>query len=101
MRDKVLIFAAIIATAGMFLAATKKPETKKIIDTQVVTCNTSGLAKTYIDLMVKKGYQVQHIISQSISTSIEKDYYFYQSGSGGHRYRDLRGDFVIIFTKEN
>lgn len=101
MKDKTLIFASLIMIAGIFLAATKKPESKKIIDTQVFTCNTSGLAKTYIDLMSKKGYQVQHIVSQNVATSIEKDYYFYNGGGvKGNYYRDLRGDFVIIFTKE-
>lgn len=94
----ILFFAIILVLIG---AGTKKVQSKKIIDTQVVTCNTSGLAKTYIGVMAKKGYQVQHIVSQNVATSIEKDYYFYNGGGiHGNYFRDLRGDFVIIFTKE-
>lgn len=97
MKKEILIICSLIVMAALFLAGTKKPEPKKVIDTQVITCNTSGLAKTYIGLMVKKGYQVQHIISQSVATSVNEGYRYYPASSD---YRDLRGDFVIIFTKE-
>ncbi len=86
-----------IVIAVLLLSATKKPKIK-IVDTKTFTCNTSGLAKSYIDSWSKKGYQVQFIISQSVSTSIDNYYHNYISGNSN--YRDLRGDIIIIMTKE-
>lgn len=90
----IVVFAIMLVLIG---AGTKKVQPKKIIDTKVFTCNTSGLAKTYIDMMTKKGYQVQQIVSQNVATSIDNSYQFYGTRSN---YRDLRGDFLIVLTKE-
>lgn len=92
-----ILLAIVVAVLVLFIAATPNKKPKTIIDTQVFTCNTSGLAKAYILDWSRKGYKVDHMISQSVSTSI-------QTRNNGRAYfetyRDIKGDIIIVMTKE-
>jgi hypothetical protein len=95
MKNKSIIILLSALCLFFFIAAVTTDKKKKI-DTKVEICITPAIAKIYIDAYAKRGYQVAHLVSQSVSTSIQTS-----SGTRYHgKYRDLQGSFVLVMTKE-
>lgn len=88
------VLFVIIAAFILFIAASPNNKKNKIkrFETKVFTCNTVLIAKKYIELYAKQGFNVDYMISQNVSTSIDR---FHSSS-----YRDIRGDILLVMKKE-
>ena len=85
----------LIFTLFVFGTPNQKKKERKV-QTETYVCNTSGLAKSWIDAKVKEGFQVQYLISQDVSVAVAFDGKQY----GRKETMSVRGDIIIVMTKE-
>jgi hypothetical protein len=82
---------ALTCSIVILLAATMpKGRTKSLVAT------TSWQAALIINKECSDGWKFKQAFSQNVSTSIQTDYYWY---NGGKRYRDIKGDIILVFEK--
>lgn len=88
-------FLSCVLMFGFFFFGTPKQKVKKV-QTETYVCNTSGLAKSWIDKKVKEGFHVQYLIGQPVSVAVAFDGKQY----GRKETMSVRGDLIIVMTKE-
>ncbi len=85
-------FIGSVLLVVLIMSGTPAKQKAKKIETITFVCNTASYAKTWMDAKIKEGFQVQHLMSQSVSVALD--------GKQFGRSLSVRGDIIIIMTKE-
>lgn len=96
MKKQLIIAFCLGIFACMCVAFSTPRELKEPTkDTKVFVSKDANQIDTIIEQWSKYGYEVKEIATQSVSTAVTADYYFYNSTS----FRDIKGDIILVMVK--
>lgn len=90
----VVCFLSFFVMAG-FVGHRASSYTGKEKETICVVSPYSSAIKEAVDKYTKEGYEVTHLVSQSISTSVSTG-----SAEPLNKQRDVKGDIILVMQKQ-